>query len=134
MKLIFFILAMIFLSQVLLGLLTGEIDFESKRIELPKEAHDTIGEIPIIEHFDDGALNKSSGKYFHIPYHGFSHSMFFYPQNDKWVVTSPFGPVAIVSQEEFEKCRVDGVDGKSVSCEEFSYMSTEERMERLWRY
>jgi len=41
-------------------LLVAVID-RGKKMMLPQAAHNTIGEIPLIEHFDDGDLNGRNG-------------------------------------------------------------------------
>lgn len=51
----------IFVVCVLIFLFRESIKDNASKIELPALAHHTIGEIPIIEHFDDGDLGGKSG-------------------------------------------------------------------------
>lgn len=36
----------------------------NEKIVLPEAAHNTIGQIPLVEHFDDGDLGGKRGEYF----------------------------------------------------------------------
>ena len=54
----FSILAILFLVLVGLGVIEKVYHQSLPKIELPQRAHNTIGEIPLIEHYDDGKLEK----------------------------------------------------------------------------
>ncbi len=51
---------MAILFLVLVGLWTAERVYEHAlpKIVLPERVHDTIGEIPLVEHYDDGKLER----------------------------------------------------------------------------
>ena len=106
---------------------------KSKKIKLPEEAHNTIGEIPLIEQIDDGNVEGKNSRYFMMKYYGPSNTFDFKKDaKGKFYVIGAFGLFNNLSDEQMKNCRVEGNNGKTVTCKKFYGMSEPEMLEKLW--